>query len=139
MHFNPLIPELYCSDIEQSLKFYTQVLGFSVIYHRPEERFAFLEREGAQLMLEQTVDPSRIWVVGKLEYPFGRGMSLQIKTKAVESLYEKCIAAKAKIFLSMEEKWYQGGDKLFGSRQFIVEDPDGYLIRFSQNLGEKAA
>jgi catechol 2,3-dioxygenase-like lactoylglutathione lyase family enzyme len=48
-----LVPELVCSDLARSLDFYVGVLGFAVVYERTEERFAYLEREGAELMLEQ--------------------------------------------------------------------------------------
>jgi hypothetical protein len=59
VHRPKLVPELYCSDFARSLKFYTGVLGFFVRYDRPEQRFAYLERDGAELMIEQTVDPGR--------------------------------------------------------------------------------
>ncbi len=32
-----LVPELIVTDIERSLAFYVGVLGFSVLYERPEE------------------------------------------------------------------------------------------------------
>jgi hypothetical protein len=38
----------------------------------------------------------------------------------------------------MEEKWYRMNDSKVGNRQFIVLDPDGYLLRFVQDLGERA-
>jgi hypothetical protein len=41
------------------------------------------------------------------------------------------------IFLSLEEKWYRRGDMLLGCRQFIVQDPDGYLLRLSRSIGSK--
>jgi lactoylglutathione lyase len=56
---NRLVPELYCADLERSLRFYRETLGFAVCYARPEERFAYLERDGAQLMLEQPTPDSR--------------------------------------------------------------------------------
>ena len=37
----------------------------------------------------------------------------------------------------IEENWYRQDDKLLGNKEFLVQDPDGYLIRFSQDLGEK--
>ena len=43
-----LVPELDVADLEVSLDFYLAVLGFSVRYRRPEEAFAYLEREGAR-------------------------------------------------------------------------------------------
>ncbi|WP_342824766.1 VOC family protein [Candidatus Lucifugimonas marina] len=53
MEFNSLIPELIVSDIERSIHFYRDVLGFTVEYERQEEKFAFLAVENAQLMLLQ--------------------------------------------------------------------------------------
>ncbi|MFN9833072.1 MAG: VOC family protein [Phenylobacterium sp.] len=42
-----LVPELDVSNLEASLTFYTRILGFTVLYQRPEEAFACLELEGA--------------------------------------------------------------------------------------------
>jgi catechol 2,3-dioxygenase-like lactoylglutathione lyase family enzyme len=135
MKLNSLIPELYCSHFENSLMFYKDILGFKVLYSRAQERFAFLERDGAQLMIEQTVQPERQWVKGELQHPFGRGLNLQIMTKDVKVLYQQCTSASAEIFLPLEEKWYPVENKQIGNWQFIVLDPDGYLLRFSQSLG----
>src|SRR4051812_33368173 len=62
VEFARLVPELICADIERSVRFYTGVLGFHVRYARPEERFAYLEREGAEIMLEQPT--GRMFLVG---------------------------------------------------------------------------
>ena len=37
----------------------------------------------------------------------------------------------------MEENWYRQDDKLLGNKEFLVQDPDGYLFRFSEDLGSK--
>jgi hypothetical protein len=39
--------------------------------------------------------------------------------------------------MPMEEKWYRANDTQLGNRQFIVQDPDGYLLRFFQDLGTR--
>lgn len=123
----------------QSL-FYTEVLGFSIQYERPEERFAMLERQGSRIMLDEIVpDSDRSWTPAPLEPPFGRGINLQIETDAVHALYARVLNAKAKIFRPIEEKWYRADDAELGNRQFIVQDPDGYLLRFFQNLGERSS
>jgi uncharacterized glyoxalase superfamily protein PhnB len=97
-----------------------------------------LERQGAQVMLDEYVHGSaRSWIAGPLEAPFGRGMNLDIRTDNVEELYEKVKASGAKIFLPIEDKWYRANDIDLGSRQFIVLDPDGYLLRFSGSLGTR--
>jgi len=132
-----LVPELCCSDFDRSLRFYTEVLGFRVLYARPEERFAYLEREGAELMIEQPT--ARAFVAGKLSYPYGRGMNLQIEVSDVESLYERARASGSKLYLELEERWYRRDDVLLGNRQFVVPDPDGYLLRFFEDIGQRPA
>jgi catechol 2,3-dioxygenase-like lactoylglutathione lyase family enzyme len=96
MKFNPLIPELYCSNFERSLEFYTNLVGFSVSYSRPEEKFAFLEREGAQLMIEELMQSDRTWLAGRLEHPYGRGVNLQIRTMVcIRS--SRCIGKQSRV------------------------------------------
>jgi hypothetical protein len=115
------------------------VLGFSALYTRPEERFAYLDREGAQIMIEQSTDPARTWLTGELTPPYGRGVNFQIEVRDVDALYAAVQAASATIFLAMEEKWYRRDATLLGNRQFLVLDPDGYLLRFFQDLGARPA
>jgi catechol 2,3-dioxygenase-like lactoylglutathione lyase family enzyme len=135
MRFAKLVPELICSDIERSLAFYIDVLGFAVLYARPGERFAYLDRDGAQLMIEQPA--GRAFLVGELAQPYGRGVNFQIEVADVAALYRAIEAAAASIHLPLEDKWYRRGEMLLGNRQFIVQDPDGYLLRFFEDLGTK--
>ena len=130
-----LVPELICSDLTRSLRFYTELAGFRVLYERAEERFAFLDREGAQLMLEQPT--GRAFLAAELAHPYGRGMNLQIEVRDLDALHARIAASGARIHLPLEEKWYRRGDVELGSRQFVVEDPDGYLLRFFQDLGTR--
>jgi len=135
---NALVPELYCTNIKASVVFYTEILGFKILYQREETTFAMLERQGAQVMLDEYVPGSpRSWIAGPLEAPFGRGMNLDIRTDDVDELYQKVKASGAKIFLPIEDKWYRADDIDLGSRQFVVLDPDGYLLRFSGSLGTR--
>lgn len=135
--FNALIPELYCSDIARSLSFYTDILEFTVTYERPDDRFAFLEREGAQLMLEQYTEGDRSWLAGPLEHPYGRGVNFEIGVSNVDALFARVRASGAPTLLPLEDKWYRVGDVERGNRQFIVLDPDGYLLRFAEDLGPR--
>jgi uncharacterized glyoxalase superfamily protein PhnB len=136
--YTALTPELACTSIGVSLSFYTSVLGFSIQYQREDEGFAMLERQGSRIMLDEVVPGSkRSWIAAPLEQPFGRGINLQIETSDVDGLYARVKKAGATIFLPMEEKWYRADDVEVGNRQFIVQDPDGYLLRFFQHLGER--
>lgn len=130
-----LTPELKVTSFKASLDFYTRLAGFEVLYDRPEEDFAMLGINGARLMIEGLTDKSRTWRVGLLEKPFGRGMHFQIEVPDVQSLYQSFKNANWPIFFDMEEKWYRANEKELGNKQFLVQDPDGYLLRFFQDLG----
>ena len=128
-----LIPELYCSDLSNTLDFYTNILGFTVLFERVEERFCCLKKGNAQLMFEE-LGAGRQWLTGELQKPFGHGVNFQIEIDAVDDLCEKVIKSGYALFLPLENKWYRQNDTCVGNRQFIVQDPDGYLLRFFQRL-----
>lgn len=132
-----LVPELYCSDIERSVSFYVNLLGFVVRFARPEDRFVYLDREGAEMMLEQPTN--RILVSAELEHPYGRGVNFQIEVGDVERLYATVTASRWPVFLELEDRWYRQDELAFGNRQFVIQDPDGYLLRFFQDLGSRPA
>ena len=132
-----LVPELVCSNFAESLRFYTGLLGFRVLYSRPEERFAYLERDGAELMLEQSVSKDRLWPRAELAYPFGRGINFQIQVADAERLHAAILAAGVAVYLPLEERWYRRQNDEIGVKQFAIQDPDGYLLRFSQVVGER--
>ncbi len=132
-----LVPELYCSSFQRSLAFYVDVLGFTVRYARPEERFAYLDREGAELMIEQPIEPWRTWSTGDLLPPFGRGINLQIEVGDVAALRAAVLQARYPLFLELEDRWYRCDEIFTGNRQFLLQDPDGYLLRFFQDLGTR--
>jgi len=129
-----LVPELDVSHLETSLAFYGAVLGFAVLYSRPEERFAYLDLDGANLMIEEAVGPGRRFRTAPLAYPFGRGVNFQIEVTHVDSMLERIVAAGYAPLIPMEEQWYKTDRGLVGNRQFVVADPDGYLLRFFQGV-----
>src|SRR6266516_881054 len=134
MRFNPLIPELKVSHFEMSLSFYTQVLGFRIDFERPEYQFAFLSYQGSQLMIEQE-NPT--WQTGRLEYPYGRGINLAMLVEDIDVRLQSLREQSNPLLVETQERWYRQDQVLVGRRQFLVMDPDGYVLRFAQSLGEK--
>lgn len=133
-----LVPELDVTNLDTSLAFYGSVLGFSVLYMRPEERFAYLDLDGANLMIQEAGGPGRRFGTALLEHPFGRGVNFQIAVSDVDRLLERVLTAGHAPIIPMENRWYQTDRGLAGNRQFVVPDPDGYLLRFFQDLGLRA-
>jgi catechol 2,3-dioxygenase-like lactoylglutathione lyase family enzyme len=123
------------SNLKESLKFY-QTLGFKIEYERPENKFVFLSLEEIQFMLQEFSDKDK-WTIAPLKYPFGNGINFQLEVSDVDKIYTSLRENNYKIAFEIEENWYRQDDKLLGNREFLVQDPDGYLLRFSQDLGEK--
>lgn len=140
MKSNSLKPELYVSDFQKSLEFYTDILGFTVEYQRSDPSFAFLSYQGSQIMI-QKLDPNEVkaFITGTYEYPLGRGINFQINTDDVEQLAESLKSNNYPLRRDLQNSWYKKGNILSGCRQILVQDPDGYLLRFSQDIGEKPA
>lgn len=126
---NALVPELACQDIQRSLTFYRDQLGFVVLFERPEDRFAYLALGAAEIMVEEI--SRETWVTASLDPPFGRGLHLQIVVEDVADLRGR----QSAVWRELEEVWYRRGGSHLGVRQFCVQDPDGYLLRFQQLLG----
>jgi catechol 2,3-dioxygenase-like lactoylglutathione lyase family enzyme len=132
-----LIPELDVENFEVSKAFYISVLGFTVQYSRPEEKFAMLTREGVQIMIQEAIGPGRRFRTAPLDKPYGRGVNFQILVADIEELYRTVLSTNSKIIITLEEKWYKLKGAEAGNKQFVVADPDGYLLRFFQDLGQR--
>ncbi len=131
LHGRPaLVPELMVSDIARSLAFY-RALGFEVLFDRPEDGFANLALEGGQLMLEQIGDH---WEVGPMEPPFGCGLNLEFAVADAAAMAEQIIRQGLPLFQPLRERTYRVGEGMVRVLQVLVQDPDGYLLRFQTDL-----
>ena len=131
-----LVPELAVTDYEASKRFWCELVGFSLRYERPEEGFGYLVLGSAHLMLDQ-INQGRTWATGTLEAPLGRGINLEIQVARLDAAWERLTQAQWPIFVEPEEKWYRAGDVEIGVRQFLIQDPDGYLVRLQEEIGER--
>jgi hypothetical protein len=129
MTFNKLIPELSVSNIEKSKNFYL-MLGFTIKYERKENKFIFLELEGNQIMIEEINDN---WNTGKLEYPFGRGINISMELSTINNTYNSLKENNYPIFKDIMINKYKSDEKEYIDREFLVQDPDGYLLRFNDS------
>lgn len=128
MKFNALIPELTVADIERTRAFYENVLHFRVEYERSENKFIFMSFENIQIMFEQD---NGHWSTGKLEHPYGRGINLEMTVPDVELMYKYVTDAGVKPFREMMTNTYRSGNSDIIQKEFLVQVPDGYLLRFT--------
>ena len=146
-----LVPELDVTALATSLRFYAEVLEFRILFERSAERFAYLEREGVELMLQEAAGPGRRLRTAPLEFPCGRGVNFQLRVEDVEAVHARAVEAGINIVVPIEELWYRvdvaesggrwraKGPTEAGNRQFVLADPDGYLWRPFRDLGTRPA
>lgn len=133
--WSALMAEMMVTDYAAALAFWTGVLGFKVAFTRPSLRFACLEHpDGAQIMIYQR---DGHWETGAMDVPFGRGAVVQVYVADVDAVAARVTEARVPFYVEMREKWRDWGDRLGGQREFLVQDPDGYLVMVVQRIGER--
>ncbi|MDX7998019.1 VOC family protein [Xenorhabdus sp. Reich] len=127
-----MVPELTVTDFSSSLDFYQRILGFEVLIQRKDPDFVYLGLGEAQLMLEAFHDSD--WNIGELSKPFGRGINLQIEVDDIAPLIANLENNGIELYRPLEDNYYCIGDTHVCQKEFLVQDPDGYLLRFSQYI-----
>lgn len=127
--------EMMVQDYARSLAFWTGPMGFTVAFTRPAQNLACLTHpDGAQIMIYQRDGD---WETGPLDAPFGRGAVIQIYVTDAATTAACVTAANISFYVPLRDKWRDWGDRLGGQREFLVQDPDGYLIMVAQRIGER--
>ena len=65
------------------------------------------------------------------------GMNFQLEVSDLDEIYNNLKNNDYTITFDIQENWYRQDDKLLGNKEFLIQDSDGYLFRFFEDLGEK--
>ncbi len=135
MKFTDVTPNLIVSDIDRSLAFYRDVLGFSVVGTVPDAApfvFAWMQRDEVKVFLN-TVGPIREEHPELAARPIGGTATLYIVVEAdttaegIDALFD-LVKSKTRVIMPLKDQFY-------GMREFGIEDPDGYIIFTAQRIG----
>ena len=72
-----------------------------------------------------------------MDRPFGRGINLQMAVDGIAPIIEALNGANWPLYEQSTNAWYRAGELERGQREFLVQDPDGYLLRFIEDLGTR--
>lgn len=136
MEWAPLVPELLVSNHQESMDFYVDTLGFRVRFTRDNPPFAYLETDESQLMIQEHRENDQ-WATGELVKPYGRGINLQIEVSSVSPYITRLERAGHQFYEEVQENWYRIDSTEYGNREFLIQDPDGYLLRFVEFIGRR--
>ncbi len=87
-----------------------------------------MQLENNQIMLEEK---NENWNVGKMEYPYGNGINISMRVIDVDKKYKELKNNNIKMFLDLEIHEYKVDNKIYKDSEFLIQDPDGYLLRFN--------
>jgi lactoylglutathione lyase len=121
-----LTPNLIVSNVERSIAFYRDVLGFAVQTTVPEASpyvFAIVQSGGVEIFLNAP-EPATTEYPAFKDRPIGGTLTLFIQVDDVRGAHE-VLKGRVPIVMPLEKKWY-------GVTEFAFTDPDGYIITFAQ-------
>jgi len=122
-----IIPTLAVADIDASVRFYTEVLGFDVGFTLPGEDGKLIHgsvRRGDSYLMFGRVDPTN----PHDQAPLGRGVVLYATvddSEDIDTYFQRVKAAGATVV-------QEPTDQFWGHRDWGITDPDGYLLFISK-------
>jgi uncharacterized glyoxalase superfamily protein PhnB len=127
-HFTKLTPNLLVANVERSLAFYIDTLGFSRGLTVPDESplvFASVTSGPVEIFFNDAVTAAKEYpaFAGK---PIGATGTLFIEMQGVDALHDR-LKPSVKIVMPLVTQFY-------GLREFAIEDPDGYVITFAERV-----
>jgi len=129
-HFTKLTPNLLVASVERSLAFYVDTLGFERGLTVPDASpfvFASVTSGPVEVFFNDAATAVKEYPAfsGK---PIGATATLYIEVEGVDALHDRLRPA-VKIVMPMVAQFY-------GTREFAIEDPDGYVITFAERVPE---
>src|SRR4029434_7542809 len=125
-HLIKLTPNLVITNVERSIAFYRDLLGFTVQTTVPDASpyvFAIVQSGGVEIFLNAP-DPALAEYPALKQRPIGGEVTLFIQVDDVRAAHE-VLKDRVTIVMPLETKWY-------GVTEFAFTDPDGYVITFAQ-------
>lgn len=125
-----ITPNLIVSNVERSLAFYTEVLGFARGMTVPDQSpfvFASVTSGPVEVFFNDTSTVAKESPqMGGLA--FGGGNTMFIEVEEIDALHDR-LRGRVPIVMPIVTQWY-------GLREFAITDPDGYVITFAQRIAQ---
>jgi catechol 2,3-dioxygenase-like lactoylglutathione lyase family enzyme len=134
--FSKLTPNLLVDDVERSLRFYEDVLGFTRGFTVPEQRpfvFGSVVSGSIEIFFNEKHTGAKEYAVFLGKAPGMTGsMFIELEgSGGIERLHER-LKAIVPIVMPLVSQWY-------GTKEFAVADPDGYVITFAERVAADQA
>jgi len=121
-----LTPELLVEDIQQTVDWYTKILGFEVLFLSPEAgtpTFARIKQESVEIMLFRRTEFSHE-IPSFATQSIGGSFVLYLELSDVKALWDR-IKDQVQVTQPLHVTDY-------GSTEFTIQDCNGYHLMFGQ-------
>ena len=125
--FKKLTPNLLVANVERSLAFYEDVLGFARGFSVPEQSpfvFASVTAGAVEIFFNDAAAAIKEYP-GFGGRPIGTTGTMYIEVEGVNAMHDRLTAANVPIVMPLINQFY-------GMREFAIADPDGYVITFAE-------
>lgn len=119
--FKALRPILWTENLNDTIDFYTQILGFTLQGKSEEWQWASLDKNGIEIMLTKPNEHEKFNRIGFTG-------SFYFVVDEVNELWEE-LKTKTKICYEIETFDWE-------MREFAVYDNNGYILQFGQHIDE---
>jgi len=117
MKLHSLVPMLWTNDLDQTVEFYRQMLGFECVNRM--EAWALLKKDTIELMLSL---PNAHEAFDKIQFTG----SFYFRPDDVSQLWQQ-LKNKVAVVYPLEDFEY-------GMREFAIRDNNGYILQFGQEI-----
>jgi len=126
--FKNMTTNLMVDNVEKSIAFYQEILGFAVVVSVPSQegglQFAILAKDDLTIMVQEKNNLMEEYPVLKAE-KLQPSITLYITVDDLDTLYNE-IEKSYSINTKMHTSFY-------GAREFAIMDVDGYILTFTEN------
>ena len=121
-----LTPNLIVANVERSVAFYRDTLGFTLAQTVPDAPplvFATVQSGAIEIFLNAP-EPAYAEYPAFKDRPIGGTLTLFIELDHIADAYA-ALKDRVRVVMPLEKKWY-------GVTEFAIVDPDGYVITFAE-------
>ena len=127
MALNSLTPNLMVNDVEETIEYYTDILGFTLLRTVPEQGkldWAMVKQNDVLMMFQSAKSLKNDLPRLKGEKP-GGGLTFYIKVDDITQLHAQLSENEAEIIAELEKTFYD-------TLEFSIVDVNGYVLTFSE-------
>ncbi len=126
MPLTNLTPNMMVENVDETVDFYRDVLGFHLVMNAPEQNpyaWALVKRDDVEMMFQARTSLTEEYPLFEGR-PIGGALTFYIDMKDIETLYEK-IHAQVHVVQDLQTTFY-------GKREFAIKDCNGFILTFAE-------